>query len=447
MENAGRSSPVTARWFDEAWIEEMSHSLVRLIEELWPLGRSLTGEGNRRTLEILSSLIPGLEVREIPSRTSVFDWIVPEEWEINEGWIRTPSGEKICDLSVNNLHVVGYSQPIEAKLSKSELERHLHSLPEQPRAIPYVTSYYEPNWGFCISHEERESLPEGDYEVCIRSRLFPGSMTLADVVIPGETDQEVLLSTYICHPSMANNELSGIAVATGLIQWLRSLPRRRLTYRFVFVPETVGTIAYLSENLHHLQEKVIAGSVLTCVGDDRSYSFVPSRQGDSLADLAATAALRQIDPFFKYYTWADRQSDERQYCAPHVNLPVASIMRTKYGEYDEYHTSLDTVGDVVTQGGIGGALLAYMRALQIIEHNYLPIVTTICEPQLGRRGLYPNLSMKGAYAETKLMRELLSWSDGSHSVLDLADLTGATFREVLDTLLILEAEGLIDFET
>ena len=339
---------------DESKVPDFGSSMFELAIELWPLNRSLTGAGNRETLDVLKREFPGLVVHEVPSGTEAFDWTVPDEWAIREGWIKAPSGELLCNFSNNNLHVVGYSAPVHKTIPLAELQEHLHSLPEQPEAIPYVTSYYNRQWGFCLSEKHRAQLEEGDYEVFIDSDLFPGSLSYGEIVIQGDEPSEVLLSTYICHPSMANNELSGVVLALQLAKWLEALPSRKHTYRILFVPETIGPIVYLSKNLEHLKKQVIAGYVLTCVGDDRAFSYVPSRRGDTLADKAALQALKHVDPNFNHYTWADRQSDERQYCAPHVDLPVASIMRTKYGSYPEYHTSLDTLGSVVTSEGLAG---------------------------------------------------------------------------------------------
>jgi aminopeptidase-like protein len=428
---------------DESWINLKGLKIYELASELWPLNRSLTGDGNRRTLAILKREIPSLQVHEVPTGTKAFDWTVPKEWVIREAWIRTPAGKKICDFSQNNLHIVGYSEPVHEFLSLESLQERLYTQPDQPDAIPYVTSYYSSRWGFCLSEEERSTLEEGEYEVFIDSELIDGFLSYGEVIIPGEQESEIFLSTYICHPSMANNELSGIAVATGLIQWLSSLQHRKHTYRIVFVPETIGPLVYLSRHLRQMKDNVIAGYVLTCVGDDRAYSYVPSRNGATLADSVAVSVLAAIDPEFRRYSWVDRQSDERQYCAPHVDLPVASIMRSKYGSYDEYHTSLDRLGEVVTAAGLSGSLRAYARAIQALELDYRPTATTIGEPQLGKRGLYPEVSQKGSYEKIRIMREVLSWADGDHSILEIAEKTNSDFREVFEVAMLLEEHFLL----
>jgi aminopeptidase-like protein len=445
VNNAWPSDELIEAIFDESRVPEFGASMFELAEELWPLNRSLTGAGNRETLAILKREFPDLLIHEVPSGTEAFDWTVPDEWTIRAGWIKAPSGEVLCDFVENNLHVVGYSEPVHTTISLAELQEHLYSLPEQPDAIPYVTSYYNRHWGFCLSEERRAQLEDGDYEVFIDSDLLPGSLSYGEIIIQGDEASEVLLSTYICHPSMANNELSGVVVALQLAKWLSALPSRKHTYRILFVPETIGPIVYLSKHLEHLKKHVIAGYVLTCVGDDRSYSYIPSRNGETLADKVALHVLKHLDPNFNRYTWAERQSDERQYCAPHVDLPVASMMRTKYGSYPEYHTSLDTLGAVVTPEGLAGAMLAYIRAIQILELDFYPVVTTICEPQLGKRDLYPTISKKGNYERTWRVRELLSLADGSASVRALADLCRTTFPTLVREVRVLTELGILGF--
>jgi len=399
----------------------IGNEIHSLANRLWGMNRSITGEGVRETLRVLKEILPELKVYEVPSGTNVFDWTVPKEWRVKDAYIITPSGRRICEFKVCNLHLVGYSTPIQKTISLSELQSHLYSLPEQPTAIPYITSYYKERWGFCLTHNERERLENGDYQVFIDSELFDGYLSYGEVVIKGESDKEVFLSTYICHPSMANNELSGPTVTSYIAKWLAE-SKNKYTYRVVFIPETIGSITYLSKNLEHLKSNVIAGFNITCIGDDRDYSYLPSRHGNTISDLVALHTLKHICPTFKSYKWSERGSDERQYCSPGIDLPIASIMRTKYGKYDEYHTSLDDLINVVTPQGLEGGYNSIKAAIEIIENNAYPKVNVYCEPQLGKRGLYPTLSTKSSGAEVRLMMNLITWSDGTRSLLEIADL-------------------------
>jgi len=322
-------------------------ALETYFDRLWPLNRSLSGTGNRETLGILRELVD-LDVQEVPAGTRCFDWTVPPEWNVRAAWIDGPDGERVVDFAENNLHLVGYSIPFAGRLTLAELKPHLHTRSDMPQAIPYVCSYYKPYWGFCLAHDQLSALPQGTYTVRVDSELDPaGAMTIADAVLPGQSDTEVLFSTYICHPSMANNELSGLLVAAGLYQKIRQIENRRYTYRFLFAPETIGSIYYLSQWGAHFKAKLAAGWIVTTVGDNGPYSLRRSRRGDTLADRATELVLQQGgDP----YTTEDFDidgSDERQYCSPGFNLPVASLTRTRYGRYPEYHTQRTTSNSLI----------------------------------------------------------------------------------------------------
>ena len=410
--------------------------------DLFPICRSLTGNGVRETLAYIGGIVPSLTVHEVPSGTEAFDWTVPNEWNIRGAYIEDEHGNRIVDFARNNLHVVGYSTPVDEWMPLDELQPHLHSLPDQPGAIPYVTSYYVSRWGFCLPHAQRETLADGNYHVVIDSTLEPGSLTYGEVLIPGREEKEIFLSTYICHPSMANNELSGPVVTTALARWIGSLPDRRFSYRIVFIPETIGAIVYISRHLGELQRRVIAGYVVTCVGDDRAYSLLHSRAGETLADRAAKLVLKRHAPDLVEYSYLDRGSDERQYCSPGVDLPVASIMRTRYNSYPEYHTSLDDL-TLVTPSGLEGGFDALRRTIELIERNHVYQVTTPCEPQLGKRGLYPTLSTRGAGFLVRSMTNMLAYADGTRDLVDLAGHIGVSADEAVETAEKLAAAGLL----
>ena len=415
------------------------HGLCR---ELFPICRSLTGDGVRQSLEILKRHLPELETHSVPSGTECFDWVVPPEWNIRDAYILDPDGNKIVDFKQSNLHVVGYSTAVDQFMELDELEPHLYSLPNQPNAIPYITSYYNERWGFCLSHEQRQSLKPGRYRVVIDSELVAGELNYGELVLPGETDQEIFLSTYVCHPSMANNELSGPAVTTFLAKWLKTVPNRRYTYRIVFIPETIGSIVYISQHLKHLKENVVAGFVLSCTGDDRDYSYLASRFGDSLADKVATHVLKHMHPDFKSYSFLDRGSDERQYCSPGVDLPMCSIMRTKYGCYPEYHTSLDDL-DLISAAGLQGAFEVYQRSFECLERNETLKISVCCEPQLGKRGLYPTTSSVDTKSIVADMMNLLAYCDGTMTLLEISELIQVKMWDVFPIVDKMKAEGLL----
>jgi aminopeptidase-like protein len=414
---------------------EFGAEIYSLAKRLWPINRSITGDGVRQTLKILRELVPGMKIYEVPSGTRVFDWVVPKEWRVRDAYIITPSGNKICSFKENNLHLVGYSTPIAKSLPLEELQQHIYSIPEQPTAIPYITSYYKERWGFCMSQQMRDSLKNwgggGDYQVFIDAELFDGNLTYGEILVPGETDREVLFSTYVCHPSMANNELSGPAVTIFLAKRLLERGNNHFSYRFIFIPETIGSITYLSRNKDELKDRVVAGFNVSCVGDDRAYSYLPSRRGNTLSDRVAKHVLRHIAPDYVAYSWRDRGSDERQYCSPGIDLPIASIMRTKYGEYPEYHTSLDDLVNVVSPAGLAGGFSVLWQAIEAIEASVYPTVAVFCEPQLGKRGLYPTLSTRDSGKSVKLMMDLISYSDGDRSLLDIAELCDCPIGELL----------------
>jgi len=412
-----------------------------LAENLFPLCRSLTGDGNRQTLKIIAEHIP-LAIHEVATGTEAFDWVVPREWNIRDAYLADATGARIVDFKESNLHVVGYSTPVDTWLDLDELQPHLYSLEDQPEAIPYVTSYYEERWGFCLSHKQRQALRPGKYHAVIDSELSDGHLTYAEYLIPGECEEEIFLAANICHPSLGNNEISGPAVITFLAKWLASAPRRN-SYRIAFVPETIGAIVYLSRNLEAMKNNVVAGYQITCVGDERTYSYLPSRTGDTLADRAALHVLRNKHPDFIPYTFLDRGSDERQYCSVGADLPVASLMRSKHGAYPEYHTSLDDM-KLVTPAGLNGAFDLYRDVIELIERNGVYRTTVTCEPQLSRRNLYPALSVKGQLADFRAIFDFIAYADGSTDLIDIAETLKRPAWELYEIIDRFREAGLVE---
>jgi aminopeptidase-like protein len=391
-------------------------------DRLWPICRSITGNGLRSSFKILQEIIP-LEITEVPTGTKVFDWEIPKEWNIKDAYIITPEGNKIADFKINNLHVVNYSTPVNKEIHFEQLEKHIYTLPQQPTAIPYITSYYKEHWGFCLSHEQFESLSKiGIYKVVIDSELKAGSLTYGDLVLKGESDKEIMFSTYFCHPSMANNELSGPLTLAFLYQKIKEMPFRKYTYRFVVAPETIGIISYLSKHGANLKEKLIAGYVLTCCGDDAPFVYKRSKIGNSLADKIAEHILKHQDVQFKIIDFAIGGSDERQYCSPGFNLPVGSLTRSMYRNYKEYHTSLDNK-NFISFSAIIKTIDTYFSFVQALELNekYINKIP-FCEPQLGKREMYP--SSAGWINSTEYLYNLLhflSYADGSIDLIDIAE--------------------------
>ena len=397
--------------------------------DLFPINRSLSGDGVRQTLRYIKNIIPELEVNEVPSGTKCFDWTIPQEWNCNDGYIIDPDGNKICDFKINNLHIVGYSTPIDSEIELEELIEHLYYLEEQPTAIPYITSYYSPRWGFCLSFNEFQKLKKGIYKVKINSELKDGNLTYGEIKLKGESEKEIFLSTYVCHPSMANNELSGPVVTTALVNFIKSLKGRKYSYRIVFIPETIGSITYISRNIDDMKKNIIAGFNVTTIGDDRSYSYIPTRYGNTLSDKVSKHVLQDID--YVEYSFLDRGSDERQYCSPGVDLPIATICRTKYGVYPEYHTSLDDL-TVISPSGLYGGYEKIKKAIELLEKNNYYKVNVLCEPQLGKRGLYPTISTKTSGDIVRTMMDFIAYADGNNDLIDIANIIGVQAEELFD---------------
>lgn len=396
--------------------------IYKLKEQLFPICRSITGNGLRESLKIISKEIP-LNILEIPTGTKAFDWEVPKEWNIKDAYVKDLKGNKIIDFKKSNLHILGYSTPFQGIISLEELMEHIYTLPEIPEAIPYLTSYYKERWGFCLEHQRLKELNQDKYEIFIDSELKNGSMSIGEGFIKGKIDKEVLLSTYLCHPSMGNNELSGPIVQTLLYNWLlKRKDKLKYSYRFLYLPETIGSITYLSLFGENLKKNVVAGYVINCIGDRGKFTYKKSRQGNSLADKAALNILNNLNEDFNLYEWFPAGSDERQYCSLGFNLPIGSLMRSMYGTYKEYHTSLDNL-DFIPLEELYKSFEIYKKIIMNIEINEkLEAVHKNCEPKLDKRGLYPTLgSQKETTDSVKKRMYLWAFSDGYNDVIDIAN--------------------------
>lgn len=428
---------------------DYGQEMYTLAQRLFKIPRSLSGKGNRKTLQILKDSLKTAELKicAIPTGTKAFDWEIPKEWNVKDAYILTPDGEKICDFHTNNLHLVGYSIPTHTQLTFKELKKHLHYLQNQPQAIPYITSYYKEYFGFCLSFEDFKTLQDNyensqePFKVVVDSTLENGVMNYGEIKIQGKNKQEVLLSTYICHPQMANNELSGILLCHTLAKIL-SQRENRYSYRILFLPETLGSIYYLSQHLQELKKSCIAGFVLTCIGDNGEYSVLHSKSANNLADRAAKHILKHFYKNHKEYSYLERGSDERQYCAPGVELPFCTLMRTKFGKYKEYHTSLDNLS-LFSATSLANSLEYVLRVLEAVELNDVYKNTILCEPKLSKYDLYPTLSTKETFAAIKDMRNLLMYCDGKLDLLEIAEICDFNLLELKEPLQKFITKGLL----
>ncbi len=415
--------------------DTVGDAMHALIAELYPICRSITGDGFRATLDIIRRRIP-LQVHEVPSGTRVFDWTVPLEWNIRDAYVKNAEGARVIDFRKHNLHVVNYSMPVHATITLDQLKPHLHTLPDHPDWIPYRTSYYKEYWGFCLTHNELLKLRPGDYEVCVDSTLVPRSLTYAEYYLPGETKDEVLVSCHACHPSLANDNLSGIAVASELAARLTSRPHR-LSYRFLFVPVTIGSITWLALNEDTVRN-VKHGLVLTCVGDSGAFTYKKSQCGSAEIDRAVAYVLKKKGNPHRVIDFHPYGYDERQYCSPGFNLPVGCLMRSQHGTFPEYHTSADDL-DFVKPQGLEESLEIVEKALQLLDCNRRYVnQNPKCEPQLGKRGIYQGLAGMPDQKRYELaMLWVLNQSDGQHSLLDVTERSGLPFdliRRAADAL-------------
>ena len=418
-------------------------------QQLYPICRSLTGNGVRKTLKIIKYNFPKLKILKEKSRKKVFDWNIPPEWNLYDAYVLDKFGTKIINFKKNNLHIVGYSIPINKTIKKKELFKRLHSLPEQQNAIPYITSYYKRYWGFCISEKEKKLFNKkysknDKFKVVIKSSLNKsGHLNYGELLIKGNSEKEILISTYICHPSMANNELSGPIVSMCLIDYFKKFKNLEKSLRFLFIPETIGSITYLSKNLDSLKKNIIGGYNLSCIGDERNHSCMFTKYNDSQSDKALLLAYKKLRIKFKIYSFLQRGSDERQYCSPGVDLPIASIFRTKYGEYPEYHTSLDDF-TLVTKKGIKGGYEVSKKAIEILLKTTIPKNKIICEPQMGKRNLYPSISTTKPKKNTRNLMNFLQYADGKNSLNNISKLIKLNLSKTKKIYLLLKKNNLVD---
>jgi aminopeptidase-like protein len=425
----------------EVDIEEEGREAYSLIERLYPICRSITGDGVRRSLRLLQETVL-LDLHEVPTGTQVFDWTVPKEWNIRDAYIKNLAGERVVDFRQNNLHVLNYSVPVHRKMHLEELKSHLFTLPETPDWIPYRTSYYREAWGFCLSHRQLEAMEAEEYEVCIDSTLEPGALTYGEFFVPGATQQEVLISCHSCHPSLCNDNLSGMTVAVRLARLLAGLALR-CSYRFLWIPGTIGSITWLAQNEPRLRD-IRHGLVLSCLGDSGAFTYKRSRNGAAKVDRAVEHVLRQSGREYQLQDFIPYGYDERQYCSPGINLPVGCFMRTPNGRYPQYHTSADDL-TLVGATALGESFLQLLRVFQIFEEDaaYLNL-SPKGEPQLGRRGLYRQVGgTKDAAASEMAMLWVLNFSDGGHDLLEIAEQSGIRFEQISAAAAALREVGLL----
>jgi aminopeptidase-like protein len=408
--------------------------------ELYPICRSITGDGIRQTLARIQRRVP-LQISEVPTGTEVFDWTVPKEWNIRDAYIKDAVGRRIVDFQRSNLHVLNYSTPVRATMPLSELKQHLFTLPEHPDWIPYRTSYYKEAWGFCLAHNLLRALADGDYEVCIDSTLTNGHLTYAECCVPGRSSDEVLISTHACHPSLANDNLSGLAVATALAEFLAGRDLR-YSYRFLFIPGTIGAITWLARNRENV-ERIRHGLVLTGIGDAGGFHYKKSRRGDAEIDQAAAHVLRHHGESPKILEFSPYGYDERQYCSPGFNLPVGCLMRSVWGTFPEYHTSADDL-EFIRPAQLAASLRVCAALLDVLEGNRrYKSLNPFCEPQLGKRNLYRSSGGEAIGEEINARLWVLNFSDGQHSLLDIAERSGLTFATIRDAAELLHQSGLL----
>jgi len=403
--------------------------MFKWIKDLFPICRSITGDGIKKTLSYFEKINPELKRIKFKSGLKVFDWVIPLEWNIKDAFI-IKNGKKIVDFKKNNLHVVGYSHPINKTINKKDLLKKLYSEKKRPNAIPYVTSYYQKDWGFCISETKKKKLKEGNYKVFINSSLTKGNLECSHALIKGKSKKEIFFSSYVCHPSMANNELSGPSLLNAIMLYLkRNHKKNYYSYRFFLGPETIGSISYLSKYKDLLKKNIFCGFNLSCVGDERNYSHIHSKNENTISDQALSSSIFHFKNK-KNYSFLERGSDERQYCYPGIDLPIATFCKTKFGEFPEYHTSDDNL-KLVTEKGLNESLKVFVNIIDAFELGCIPSNKYFCEPNLGKRNLYPLISKKGSYTNLKNRMNLLAYADGQNNIFSITKKINVPLEKVL----------------
>ena len=417
--------------------------LIDHLKKLFPLCRSLTGEDTRATLKYFENFHKEFKRIKFKTGSKVFDWEIPKEWNIKDAYFEhIETGERYAEFKKNNLHIVGYSEPIDKEIDYDDLIKRIYTLKENINWIPYVTSYYKKYWGFCMRESERRSMKRGKYKVYIDSSLKDGTLDLSHAVLKGQISDEILISSYVCHPSMANNELSGPIVLNGLLSYIKSkYPNNKYSYRFVLQPETIGSIAYLSKFSDHLKKYLICGFNISCVGDDRGYSFVKTPFGNTLADKAMSAALFKLENA-KSYSFLNRGSDERQYCSPGIRLPVCTFSRSKFAEYPEYHTSADNL-NLVSNNGLEGSLQVLKNIIDAFEIGLYPKLVNKCEPQLSKMNLYPTISQNKEKKSLEVRMNFLAYCDGKCSIFDICKIINCDLKTLINEYKLLKKNNLL----
>jgi len=410
-------------------MNKKNSSMLSWMKDLFPYCRSITGEGIRKSLSYFEKINPEFKRIKFKTGKKIFDWNIPKEWNIKDGYIKHESGKKFCKFKENNLNIVGYSKPVNFSIDKNKLIEKIYTLKQQPDSIPYVTSYYNEDWGFCMSEKNKKKLPSGKYSVFIDSELKRGSLDLSHAIVKGKSKKEIFFSSYLCHPSMANNELSGPVVLNKLILFLKErFKKLNYSYRFVLLPETIGSIAYLSKYKNHLKKNVICGYNLTCLGDKGNFSYIKSRNGNTLADSAIESSLKDYKKH-KAYSYLQRASDERQYCSPGIDLPLCSFSRSL--DYKEYHTNKDNL-KIISQKRLEESLDVLKNIIIALELGLYPKTKILCEPNMGKRGLYPLISKKNTHNdELKLRMDLISYSDGMRNIFEISNLIKQPLSEII----------------